>query len=127
MKYIVEELDQFGCVAGPVINKDKKILKWLGPIKHKWNFENFGLYWANDCIKYLGVYIGKDSDLVVKFNWESKLEKIQRILDNWRRRNLTIIGRVLIIKTLLISQIVHLIMFLLSTNSYCKKTKQNYI
>ena len=47
----------------------------------------------------------------MKLNWETKLEKKQRLVDNWRKRNLTIIGRVLIIKTLLISQIVHLIMF----------------
>ena len=47
----------------------------------------------------------------MKLNWETKLEKIQRLVDNWRKRNLTIIGRVLIIKTLPISQIVHLIMF----------------
>ena len=52
---------------------------------------------------------------------ESKLEKIQRIVDNWRRRNLTIIGRVLITKTLLLSQIIHLIMFCPVPNSIIKR------
>ena len=54
--------------------------------------------------------MGTDLHLVVKLNGETKLEKIQRIVDNWRR-NLTIIGRMLIINTLLISQIVQLIMY----------------
>ena len=33
MKYILDELDKFGNVAGPVVNKDKTMLKWLGSIK----------------------------------------------------------------------------------------------
>ena len=58
---------------------------------------------------------------MAKLNWETKLEKIQRIVDNWRRRNLTLIGRVIIIKTLLISQIIHLIMFCPVSQSVMKK------
>lgn len=121
VKYILEELGRFGSIAGPVLNKDKTILKWVGPTQHKWNFQAFGLLWKDGCIKYLGVYIDTDLDLVVKLNWEMKLEKIQRIVDNWRKRKLTIIERVLIIKTLLISQIVHLIMFCSVPNLYCKQ------
>ena len=44
-------------------------------------------------------------------NWENKLEKMQRLLDNWRSRNLTLFGRVTIIKSLVLSQVVHLLMF----------------
>ena len=58
---------------------------------------------------------------MAKLNWETKLEKIQRVVDNWRRRNLTLIGRVIIIKALLISQIIHLIMFCPVPQSVMKK------
>ena len=121
MKYILDELDKFGNVAGPVVNKDKTMLKWLGSAKNHWNYEKYGLHWTTGCIKYLGVHIDHDLEKVVKLNWETKLQKIQRIVDNWRKRNLTIVGRVLIIKTLLISQIVHLIMFCPVPNYVVKK------
>ena len=114
----MNEIDEFGRVAGPVINKTKTSLKWQ---KQKWNFDGFGLQWEEGCIKYLGCYIGTDLELVAKLNWETKLEKIQRVVDNWRKRNLTLIGRVIIIKTLLISQIVHLIMFCPVSQSVMKQ------
>ena len=121
LHYIMNEIDEFGRVAGPVINKNKTSLKWLGPMKQTWNFDEFGLKWEEGCIKYLGCYIGTDLELVAKLNWETKLEKIRRVVDNWRRRNLTLIGRVIIIKTLLISQIINLIMFCSVPQSVMKK------
>ena len=50
VKYILEELDRFGSVAGPVLNKDETILKWLGPTKHERNFQAFGLYCTDGSI-----------------------------------------------------------------------------
>ena len=111
LRYIIKELESFGKAAGPLINKDKTILKWLGPIQQRWDFHEYGLQWTEGSVKYLGVHISTDLELVVKKNWETKLQKIQRIVDNWKKRNLTLFGRVLIVKTLLISQVVHLIMY----------------
>jgi len=49
--------------------------------------------------------------MIVRMNWETKLQKIQRMVDNWKKRNLTLFGRVLIVKTLLISQVINLITY----------------
>ena len=45
MQYILNELHEFGTVAGPVLNKNKTCLKWLGPTDNKWNFNDLGFYW----------------------------------------------------------------------------------
>ena len=40
-------------------------------------------------------------------NWLSKLEKLEKLLGVWKRRNLTIFGKCTIINTLAISKILH--------------------
>jgi len=42
-----------------------------------------------------------------KLNWDDKIEKLKRILDNWRKRKLTIFGKVTILKSLALSQIMY--------------------
>jgi len=111
LKYILEELELFEKVAGPVVNKEKTILKWLGPEQKRWDLSNYVIPWSEGCVKYLGIYIGNDQNMIVRMNWETKLQKIQRMVDNWKKSNLTLFGKVLIVKTLLISQVINLIMY----------------
>ena len=40
-------------------------------------------------------------------NWFAKLEKVRSILKFWKMRNLTIYGKVVILKSLIISQFVY--------------------
>ena len=42
-----------------------------------------------------------------KMNWDNKLIKIQFIMNMWKMRNLTLYGKLVIIKSLVISQIVY--------------------
>ena len=113
MKVILKELDEFGRVAGPNINNDKTALLWIGKKDNKWDISYLDLIWADGPIKYLGFFfVSVDEQVACKANWENKLEKMQRLLDNWRKRNLTLIffGRVTILKSLALSQVVHLLM-----------------
>ena len=57
LKYILKELELFGKVAGPVVNKEKTILKWLGPKQKRWDLYHYGIPWSEGCVKYLGIYI----------------------------------------------------------------------
>ena len=113
MEIALKELEKFEKVAGPSVNKSKTVVKWISGKKCtcKWDISDIDLQWEEKPVKYLGVYIDTNEKDVVMLNWENKLKKIQRLIDNWRKRNLTLIGRVLIIKSLLISQIVHILMF----------------
>ena len=45
--------------------------------------------------------------LCIPQNWITKIEQMQKLLDSWRTRNLTLQGRILIIKTLAISKLVY--------------------
>ena len=55
--------------------------------------------------KCLGIYVGFDKDECFQRNWCDKLEKIEKILERWRYRDLTIFGKIVVIKMLIIPQV----------------------
>ena len=59
-------------------------------------------------IKVLGVYLSEDLQTAYKANLSEKLENIKSLLNTWKERKLTLQGKVLIIKCLAVSQIIHL-------------------
>jgi hypothetical protein len=67
------------------------------------------IQWTNDSIKLLGTVIPNDRSTLSELNYSPKLKKIEQIINIWRQRNLTLYGRVQLIKTYLISQIVYLL------------------
>jgi hypothetical protein len=58
--------------------------------------------WPTEPIKSLGIYFGHDKHKCTKLNWKTKTNKIQRLLQTWQKRHLTILGRITIVKTLII-------------------------
>ena len=64
-----------------------------------------GIKWTDKPIKTLGIYFGHDKKECEKLNWESKIEKMNNLLHFWRKRNLTILKKILMIKSLIFSNI----------------------
>ena len=60
-------------------------------------------------MKYLGVYIGHNRKQCYTKNWKRKTgkEKIQNNIEQWKKRHLTLFGKILVIKTLAISILTH--------------------
>ena len=58
-------------------------------------------------IKYLGVFVGHDKEFAYKKNWLNKLDQLQKLLDVWRIRNLTIFGKVIILKSFAIPKFIY--------------------
>ena len=53
----------------------------------------------------LGIYIGHDKDQAHKLNWTIKLENISLLLQSWKKRKLTLFGKVAILKQLALPKI----------------------
>ena len=57
-------------------------------------------------IKLLGIYFERGkSACEIEDNWVSRIDKINTLIKNWSRRDLTLHGKVVVIKTFLLSQI----------------------
>ena len=99
----LEEIEQFGKFAGPKFNSTKTNAITIVPQNEYLR----NVQWTTDPVKYLGIYVGKDKRKQEKMNWDNKLIKIQSIMNMWKMRNLTLYGKIVIIKSLVISQIVY--------------------
>ena len=99
----IEEVKQFGIFAGPSLNFMKTNALSIQPQSE---FVN-GLNWSDEPIKYLGIYLTRNNIESERMNWFEKLSKVKSILNFWKLRNLTIYGKVLILKALIISQFVY--------------------
>ena len=92
-KEAIEVVEKFGKVSGTKLNKSKTEVLWLGDNPPPQSFLD-DIPWTYGPIKSLGIYFIKNSVEANKLNWDDKIEKPKRILDNWRKRNLTFFGKV---------------------------------
>ena len=98
-------LNEFGSLSGLRLNQSKSEGLWLGSLKHlQLNCSKFGIKWPSQ-IKYLGIYVGHDKVHNDYKNWDVKIQRLEQILETWSKRDLSLIGRVQIIKSLALSQL----------------------
>ena len=84
---------------------------WLG----KWRANGaspFGLKWVNK-LKILGVYFSNGLVDVDEDNWRSKLDKLKQTLGLWSQRDLSFLGRGMILNVLGASRFWHVAKILL--------------
>ena len=99
-------LDDFGDISGLRLNKEKTQAMWLGPWRNK-KVKPLRLKWVKGPTRFLGIYLSYDKNGNNVHNFGRKMLKLQLKLDIWRTRDLTLFGRVLIMKSLGISQLVY--------------------
>ena len=107
MRSVMKEIDYFGKLAGVCVNWEKSNAMCLGT-EHIDACSVDELKVSNEPIKYLGIFVGRNIKEVEKMNWEGKIEKVKRIVNVWKMRNLTYYGKVVILKILVTSQIIYL-------------------
>ena len=83
---------------------------WIGSkkystesIKTKWK-----LQWGVNRFKLLGIIFDTDLSKMLALNFSDKLASIKTKINYWNRRNLTPLGKITIIKSLLLSSLNHL-------------------
>ena len=106
-------VEQFSRVSGLKLNKRKSEGLWLGQGENR--NDNFaGINWGKNSVKALGVYFGYNKKEMENKNWTDKIEKIKSSLRCWNIRDLSLQGRILIIKTMALSKVVYLAAALLT-------------
>ena len=104
-------IEKFSIFSGLQLNKNKTEAIWLGCWKFKKKqVENIKwCIYPNNQIKVLGLYLQNNKQIhEIAENWESRIVKCQNIIKLWANRNLTIMGRIVVAKTFLLSQFMYL-------------------
>ena len=102
-KHFLKTIEEFGKHSGLKLNIDKTEGLWIGANKNK-HSEPLGISWSKHPVRILGIHMSYNEQENNKSNFEEKIEKCKRITNMWQTRNLTLLGRVQIIKTFIISQ-----------------------
>ena len=63
----------------------------------------------NGCFKTLGIWFSKNMNEMVKLNFEERLQDMKKILFIWNARNLSLKGRIIVIKSLVLPKITFLL------------------
>ena len=71
-------------------------------------FQNDRLVWKDNSFRYLGVQFSLNTRSLYELNFILKLTQIQQTLNCWRSRSLSLIGKVTVIKSLLLPQLLYL-------------------
>ena len=81
-------------------------VRWLGCWKN--NTETrFGFRWPKDPIKALGIFFSYDLNKANELNFVEKIKHLEKTLNCWKRRNLTLCGKKNIVKTFGLSKLIY--------------------
>ena len=107
VKNLFSILSDFEEVSGLKVNVNKTEALMLGPL-NKSLCKNLKINWVEKSTRVLGIHITKDAKSLIDINYDGLIERIAARLQNWKRRNLSLLGRINIIKCLGISQVIFL-------------------
>jgi exonuclease III len=102
VKESLNTINAYSSVAGVKLNINKTEAIELG--KHGLK-EIHGIECKN-MVRCLGIFVGKNKQECVKLNWHDKIEKMANLLKSWKRRQLSLFGKITVIKTLAIPKLV---------------------
>ena len=95
-------------MSGLRLNIRKTEGLWLGRGRNR-NDTLGNIKWENSSIKALGIHFGYNKHELEERNWLEKIESIKKCLKIWNCRDLSLQGRVLIIKTVALAKVVYLL------------------
>ena len=105
---VIDAIKKFGNVAGPKLNVIKTKGIWLGPLKEQGLRKHKNIKWTGNPVKCLGIYVGHNAAKCYELNWNKKLDAVKRVIAQWKQRStsLTIQGKILVVKTLVLPKII---------------------
>ena len=95
----------FAGISGLKINRDKTFILLLGPSVEEIISFPFGK--VVQIIKILGIYFSLDIDSQERINYKEILSKIKKLLLWWKQRDLTLMGKIQLIKTFVLSKLIY--------------------
>ena len=103
---LFKSLNSFERVSGALVNPLKTRAIWLGRNIGR-SDSPLGLDWTSESIEILGILIGNNPGLVTHM-WTQRNSSIRRTLAPWQRSNLSLTGKIAVIKQLVLPKISYL-------------------
>ena len=116
-------LESFEKVSGLRLNSKKTEALWIGSCAGKSEklYPEKDFNWQNTKVKALGVWLSTDPEITTKLNFSEKIENMRNCLGCWTVRRLSLIGKITVLKSLVASQVIHLLSPLQSNSQIIKQ------
>lgn len=125
MDGILSVLYYFAHLSGLKINYTKTKMVWIGSKKCSrdvFHHTRWKLNWNNPTFDLLGNKFSVTLYEMSSLNYEPKLSEIKNISNQWKLRKPTPIGKISVIKTLILPKLNHVVLTLPNPDSYFTKT-----
>ena len=111
LSYSLDLLDDFGKVSGLKLNDRKTEALWIGSCigNDQITLPSKNFKWPKAKVKALGLWISTNTDMSASLNYNEKLENVRKMLSCWKYRRLTLLGKITVLKSLVVSQLVYLL------------------
>jgi hypothetical protein len=124
LKIVFKTLDQFQICSGLKLNKTKTQIFYLGNTNHRPDDNIFGVHVCNHVFKVLGIYFIKDNKEMIYKNLEERFTKFKTVLGIWSSRDLSLKGKITILKSLAIPQLLYTTCVLFTPAEFIQKVEK---
>lgn len=116
----LQQVEQFAKFSGLKLNRSKTEAMMVGKNQPE-NLCDIKWIPKNGTLKILGIYFSACRGIgELEKTWQDRIDNIIRMIKAWEKRNLSIMGKVLIVKTFLLSQLVYVMQCMLLPNEVLK-------
>jgi hypothetical protein len=105
LKCVLQIIALFHLFAGLKLNKTKTEAMWLGKNRNC-KEQPMGLKWVKE-VHSLGIFFSYDTDYIAQKNFTDKAKAFKKVLDLWSQRDLSLIGKITILKSLAFSTLTY--------------------
>ena len=120
---ILNNFKDFEKISGLKINIDKCSLTYLGTLKNEKD-KIGGIPVNNNFVETLGIKINGDENHHFDLNFKEKLENLKKNLEQWKKRKLSIKGKITILNNLALSPLLYCASTLYTENKVIQEVKK---
>ena len=102
-------LDEFEKISGLKLNPSKCTVLRIGRLRNTNTkfMENKNFVWTSTSAKTLGIIFHTDRNQLLQLNLTPKIEEFKKCLEVWKKRNLTTLGKITVIKTFALPKLIY--------------------
>ena len=106
---VMREFDMFEKSTGMKISYEKTAIYRIGSLRNSDAkfMSTRKVYWTNDPVNILGIFLSHDYEEYVKLNLDPLMEKSKMLLDIWKLRELSLFGKIQVVNSLIASMYVY--------------------
>ena len=102
---VLQVLRDFQSISSLKVNYHKTEAMWLGCMRNSITKPG-DVQWTNS-VKVLGIHFTYDDTEMINLNYNEKLKSLEKCLNMWRMRDLTVMGKIVIVKTFGLSKFLY--------------------